>query len=434
MRIDRGPAVVFALALAVIVAGANYPSRLVAAGQGPKPSVSIIRTGPDWRSLITPGQTITIDVGVSNLRGDTAAHDIALTVLLPSGLSLKQSRLAPTRIETVKDGVRLTWNLGVVEAGALPRLFDLDLQAAADVKGGTELAVEASLSSTDKGVDQSSTRSAFVLAVEDAAADLVIESNLDSVPFTTDDPVDFTVDVTNLGTISASACGLTMTLPPKVTFESSDPPPADQSGNRVTWKLDDLAQAQSHTVKIRIVLDPILRAAAYGFAPKLGNLNFTFDATTTTDTFSPDHGHLEIAKYPEPAGSNVTVSLNVAGAEHPGELAVGSDVTYEIIYGNFGNAPASQVSVSLTLPDGLDLVEAVPAAARSTKNDKSGPTTISWDLKDLRVGESGVIKSRIHVTSIGADGSLVSAAISAAGNDVRSREKTAYSRQHAAKR
>ena len=113
-------------------------------------------------------------------------------------------------------------------------------------------------------------------------------------------------------------------------------------------------------------------------------------------------------------------------------LPVGRDATFEIIYGNFGNAPASKVVVSLTLPNGLDLVGAVPAVARSTKSDKSGPSISSWDLGDLRVGESGIIKSQVLVTSIGADGSLVSAAISAAGNDVPSREKTAYSLQRAA--
>jgi uncharacterized repeat protein (TIGR01451 family) len=434
MRIHRGPTVVFALALTILIAVTTYPSRRVASGQGPKLNVSIIRTGPDWRTLIAPGQTITVDIGVSNLRGDAAAHDTALTVLLPSGLSVVQSRPAPAKTETTKDGIRLTWNLGVIEAGAFPRLFDLDLQAVTDVKKGTELAIEASVSTTDAVVDESSMRSAFVLSVGEAAAALIVESNLDSVPFTTDAPVDFTVDVKNLGTISASACTLTMTLPPKITFESSDPPPADHTGNRVTWKFGDLAQVQSHTVKIRIVLDAILRAAAYGFAPKLGNLKFAFDAATATNIVNPDHGHLEIAKHPEPAGSNVTVSLNVAEVEHPGGLRVGSDVTYEIVYGNYGNAAATQVSLSLTLPQGLDPVDAVPVAARSTKNDKSGASTLSWDLGDLGVGESGEITSRIHVTSIGADGCLVSAAISAEGNDVHLREKTAYSLQHAAKR
>lgn len=434
MRIPRGAAVVFALALAVLMTGISYPSRLAAGGHGPNPGVNIMRPGPDWRSLIVPGQTITIDVGVGNLRGDAAAHDTVLTVLLPSGLSLKQSTAAPSRTETAKNGVRLTWNLGVMEAGAFPRMFDLDLQAAAGLKRGTALTVEASVSTTDKVVDEGNARNAFVLYVENAAADLIVKSSLDSAPFTVDHPVDFAIELTNLGTVSAAACALAMTLPPKAALKSSDPSPAGINGNRVTWNFGDLAPAQSQTVKVKLVLDPILRAAAYGFAPRLGNLRFTFDSSTTTNQFNPARGHLEIARFVEPAGSNVAVSLNVTGADHPGELPIGKDVTYEITYGNFGNAPASDVSVSLNLPDGLTLVSAAPPASHSIKDATSGGNTYSWDLGDLAVGRSATIKSQVHVISVPAGGSLVSAAISAAGKDVSSQEKTAYSLRYAARR
>jgi uncharacterized repeat protein (TIGR01451 family) len=433
MRIpEHRPAVVFALALGVLVVSTGYPSRVVAAGQGPNLGVNIIRPGSDWRSLIVPDQTITIDVGVSNLRGDSPAHDTALTVHLPPGLSLKEARPAPNKAETAQDGVRLTWSLGLIEAGAFPKMFDLDVLAAANLARGTELAIEASVSTTDKVVDESNARSTFVLLVENAAAGLIVQSNLDGVPFTVDSPVDFTVDVTNLGTVSASACVLTMTVPARATFSSSDPSPSAKSGDVVTWELGDVTPAQSHSLKIEVALDQILRAAAYGFAPKLGSLNFKFDATTATGVFNPDEGHLEIRRYPEPAGSNVTVALNVPGAEYPGELPVGEDASFEIIYGNYGNAPASQVKISLTLPHGLDLVGAMPVATRSAKSDNSGPSISSWDLGNLDVGDSGIIKSQIHVTSIGVGGSLVSAEISAAGNDVPSRKKIAYSLQRAA--
>ena len=429
---EHRPAVLFALALAILLASTSYPSHLVAGGRGPNLGVNILRPGSDGRSLIVPGQTITIDVGVSNLRGDAPAHDTALTVRLPSGLSLKESRPAPDETETAKDGVRLTWNLGVMEAGAFPQMFDLDVQAAADLKSGTALAIDASVTTTDKVVDDGNTRGAFVLSVESPAAALIMQSNLDSVPLTVESPVDFTIEVTNLGTVLASACVLKMTVPAKAIFTSSDPSSSATSGNVVTWELGDIAPAQSQSVKVEIALDQILSAAAYGFAPKLSSVNFKFDATTATAVFNPDDGHLEIARRPEPAGSNVAVALNVPGVEYPGVLPIGRDATFEIVYGNFGHAPASKATIALTLPKGLDLVGATPATAHSNNNDPSGATVSSWDLGDLRVGESGVIRSRVHVTAIGRDGSLVSAAIAAEGKDVPSRQKTAYSLQRAA--
>lgn len=117
-----------------------------------------------------------------------------------------------------------------------------------------------------------------------------------------------------------------------------------------------------------------------------------------------------------------------------GELTVGKDVTYEVIYGNFGNARATQVSVSLRLPDGLSFVNAEPSTNHSSSDDKTKSTNYTWDLGDLGAGQSGIIKAQVHVASVSPDGSLVSARISAAGKDVSSPEKTAYSLRYAAKR
>lgn len=422
------------MALAIFIASISYPSSLVADSHGPNLGVNIIRSTSDWRSLIAPGQTVTINVGVSNLRGDAPAHDVVLIVALPTGLVLKQSRPAPAKIETARDGVRLTWNLGAMEAGAFPRMFDLDLLAGADLKRGTELDVGASVSTSDKVVVETSSRSAFMFSVENVAADLIVDSNLDSATFTADSPVDFTARVSNFGTASASACSLKMSVPSRATFQSSYPAVSDHSGNIVTWQLGDIAAAESRQVKVKVVLDPILRSAAYGFGPKLGNLNFIFDASTTTNQFNPAHGHLEVARFPEPAGSNVTVSLSVVGPQHPGELPIGKDVIYQARYGNFGNEPARQVSLSMTLPGGLTLLGAHPPATSSNKDDKSGAVVLAWDLGDLAVSHSAVIQTKVHVVSVGADGSIVSAKISAQGNDVSSRGKTAYSRSYAAKR
>ncbi len=420
--------------LAVLVAGASHTTAADIAGHGPNLAVTIMRPGIDSRPLIAPGQTVTISIGVSNLRGDADAHKAALTVLLPAGLTLKQSSPAPGKIASEKTGTSLRWDLGTVPAGAYPQLFGLDLQAAKDLTAGKGLGVAASVSTSDHSLNEVNSRNAIVFLAANAAANLVVQSNLDNVAFTASDPVDFSAEVTNLGTVAASACLLKMTLPAKASFQWSDPWPSENTGSMVSWKLDDLAPALSRTVKIRIKLDRILQMAAYGLAPSQGALNFKFAASTATNQLNPANGHLEIARYPERKGSNVTVSLNVVGADHPGELPIGKDVTYEIVYGNFGNAPAKDVSLSLKLPDGLVLVDAQPPAASSSKSDKSGGGVFLWNLGDLAVGQSGIVKSKVHVTSVGADGSLVSAVISAAGNDVSSREKTAYSLRYAAKR
>jgi hypothetical protein len=424
---DRARFFVFAASL---FAASDLASAQQVATHGPHLTVTMMRPGGDSRPLIAPGQTVTMSIGVSNLQGDQPAHETVLSVLLPPGLTLKQSRPGPDSSESTPD--RPTWKLGTVDAGAFPQLFDVDLQASNEVITGKGLGVAAVVSNSDQQPRDENTTATTVFLVAKAAANLVTESNLGGVPFTTDGPVEFTVDVTNLGTVPAAACVLKVAVPTRATFTSSSPEPAERSGNVVTWVIGELAPAQSSSVTVRVTLDGILRAAAYGFAPALGSLNFVFDATTTTDQSDPNSGHLEIDRYAEPSGSNVAVSMNVLGAAYPGELLIGKDATIEVIYGNFGNAAASKAMVALTLPKGLDLVGATPAAARSDRNAAPGSSVASWDLGDLRVGESGVIRSRIHVSSIGEDGSLVSVQISAEGKDIPSAEKTAYSLQRAA--
>lgn len=401
--------------------------------RGPQLGVTMIRSGPDWRLVIMPKQTATISVGVSNMRGDGAAHNTVLSVTLPMGLNFKQSQPAPAKSESTRNGEQLVWNLGTINAGAVPRIFEIDVAAADDVKAGNELSVGASLSASDKVADESGIRSGLMFVVVDPTAMLAVASTLDGAPFTVDNPIDFTADVTNYGTVPASACVLKMKIPPRVTFRWSDPSPSDNSNNVITWNLGNMAPLHTQTIKIKLVLDSILRAAAYGFDPNLGSLNFTFDASTATNQIDSSQGHLEIARYPEPAGSNVKVVLNVAGAKHPGQLTVGKDVAYEVMYGNFGNAAATGVTVRLNLPAGLTLASTKPPATRSSKDDKSGNTTLYWDLGGLDVGQSGVIKSQVHVTSVSPDGSLVTAKISATGRDVSSPEKTAHSLRYAEK-
>jgi Domain of unknown function DUF11 len=430
MRTRTHGAAFFLVFVAALVAGGRRASAQDTATHSPRLSVTILREGIDSRSLIAPGQTVTISIGVSNLRGDQAAHDTVLTVLLPPGLTLKQSRPKPD--QSVAPGDPLTWKLGTVDAGAFPQLFDLDLQATSEVTAGQRLGVAALVSARDQQPSDEATEASMIFLIANAAANLILDSNLAAVPFTTDGPVEFTVQVTNLGTVSASACVLKMIVPAKATFNGSDPGPSDNRESVVSWQIGAIAPAESRTVNVKVTLDDFLRAAAYGFAPKLGSLNFEFDATTTTNVFDPDNGHMEIERYPEPAGSNVTVSLNVVGTANPGELRIGKDATIEVIYGNFGSAVASKTKVSLALPTGLGLIGAVPAAVRSDRSAASDPSVVSWDLGDLRVGESGVIRSQIHVSAIGEDGSLVSAQISAEGKDVPSTNKTAYSLQRAA--
>src|SRR5207248_3184796 len=141
--------------------------------------------------------------------------------------------------------------------------------------------------------------------------------------------------------------------------------------------------------------------------------------------------HLEVVRYVEPAGFDAKVALSVQGAEKPGELPVGKDVTYTITYGNFGNATAPKVSVRMNLPAGLTLVSADPSSTRTSKSDEFPGGTVGWDPGDLPVGVTRLIKCRVHVASVNKEGSVVRATVSAQGTDLDASNNTAYSRRYA---
>jgi uncharacterized repeat protein (TIGR01451 family) len=392
--------------------------------------VTMLRSDTDPRGVIVPGGTVTISIGVNNLRGDAEAHASVLTVTLPDGLKLQQARPAPNRIEPGKGSANLNWSLGTVAARASSRIFELDLTTAADVQADTKLIVLATVTTSDNDANQKNNTAAFILLVQPAVADLAVKSSLVAVPFTLGKPVRFTAEVSNFGTAVASRSVFTLMLPPKISFESSDPPPTGTSDSSVTWQLGDIEPAGSRSVAVTIALDIGLGANAGDSTPE-SRLRFKLDASTTTTDVNPANNHLEIDKHVQLAGFDIQVWLAVQGADEPGELSVGKDATYTITYGNFGNAPASKASVLLSLWEGLNFVSAEPAPARSSKSDKFRGGVLEWDAGDLPVGESRLISCRVHVASVPDDGALVMATISAPGTDINPTNNVAYSNGYA---
>ena len=421
-------------ALAGTLVGSSHESVVFATGStrthGPHPNVSMFRSGDDPRPLLAAGQTLTISIGVSNLRGDSDAHSTVLTMALPTGLKLQQARPAPDRTEPANGGQSLIWNLGTVKAGAFPRVFELDVTAAANVPAGTELPVSATLATSDADANQENNKAVLSFQVEPPAADLAVQSDLNAVPLTIGRPIRFTAEISNWGNIVASASTLTLVLPAKVTFKSSDPAATEVSGDTARWEIGDILPAATRAVVVTIALDTSLAASASEPTPE-NVLKFKLDASTTTTQANPANNHLEINKHVERAGSDLKAWLSVQGADNPGELPVGKDVTYTITYGNFGNAPTQHASVSLSLSQGLSLLRAAPPPAGTSKNDRFAGGVLSWNVGDLAVGQSNVIKSQVHVSSVPEDGSLVMATISAPGPSANSGENVAYSLRHA---
>jgi uncharacterized repeat protein (TIGR01451 family) len=408
----------------LVLLGAGIIEALAAQPQTPGPDVGValLRTGDDSRPWVAAGQTLTLGVGVNNLNGDGDAHAVILKVRLPPGLTLQSADPAPNTVE----GANLVWNLGTLAAHAFPQTVDLSLEVAPNV--AAELAVSATATPSETEAHPEHASDTLPLTVKPAAAELDVQSTLGTIALTVERPTTFALSVINQGTVTAAGTLLHMVLPPKVSFKAADPPgTAAATGDSVAWQVGDIPPGVSRTVAVTIAADPSLAATALDPGPGR-MLAFKFDAATASHQVDAGHAELEIRKAIVRPGSDLKVWLGVQGADNPGELPVGRDVTYSLTYGNFGNTPAQHVSVSLNLAEGLTFLRADPSPQSTGKNAQFTGGVLSWDAGELAVGQSDIIKSVIHVASIPEEGSLVMATISASGgSSVNSGENVAYS-------
>jgi hypothetical protein len=235
------------------------------------------------------------------------------------------------------------------------------------------------------------------------------------------------VNVKNAGNAPATDTRLEATLPKGVKFDKADPKPAFSSGQVVTFKLGDLARAESKSVSMTVAFD------SRQLSDLLNNdrpLTFAFRVSRMASGAEVTDNHFEITKHIESAGQDVAVWLMTEGAKVPGEISPKTDVACVIKFANLGNEPAHKVVVALYLGSGLAIAHSDPQASGTGTNNAYPGGVARWDIGDLGVGMSRTIRSVIHATSIPDDGALVTTTITADGFDLDASNNTASSLWH----
>lgn len=398
--------------------GAATQVTMAPTANGPDLATVVLLSDPADRYVAGAGQTITYTVGVENLARGTQAHNVTLTATLPTGLTFVRAVPAPTRMAGAN---RPVWDLGTLAAEGVPRLFDVAAQVGAGVAPGTVLTVTAQASTGDADANPSDNRSeAFGLLVQPPGPDLAVRSEIAATAMTVGGPITFTMEVANAGNAPAAGAALTLTLPASVTLISATPVTSTGSAGRATWNIGNLAPDTSKRVTVTVSLDPALAALASldSDAEPAGVLTYTLRAGAATPDFDLSNNVEQVVRPVESAGPDLSVSLGVEGADGPGTLSAGQDVTYTLLYGNFGNQIAPTTTLTLSLWSGLNLVSAQPAPSRTTTSTTFAGGVLGWDLGNLPVGEWGTIRVRLHVASVPSEGSMVLAAVGSGAADI----------------
>jgi uncharacterized repeat protein (TIGR01451 family) len=385
----------------------------------PMPDVAavVLLSGPTEQLAAAPGQTVTYTIGVDNMTGTADASNVTLTTTLPGGLNFINASPAPTRII----GGEIAWDVGTMLSGTLPQLYDVVAQVGAGVSPGTLLTVTAQATTSDSDANLANNQSdAGGLLIRPLGPDLTVRSSLADVDMTVDRPVTFTLDAINLGTAMAPNAALTLTLPASVTLRSATPITTSSSAGVSVWSLGDIAPGDVKTITATVEFDGVLmnQVALDAITPS-GQLTYTLRVGSAAVDIAPGDNTRQIVKPVELAGPDLAAWLNVDGIGTPGTIKAGQDLTYTINYGNWGNQIAHTTTLTLSLGSELNLVSAQPAPTRTMTATTFAGSVMGWDLGELNVDYSSAIQVRLHVVSVPAEGSFVSAAIQSADLDIR---------------
>lgn len=392
-----------------------------ALGAKPDLGVTVLGAGSDMRPVTAPGQPVSFRIGLDNMNGAADAHHVRLSAVLPNGLKFQTSHPPPTRVE---GGNHLVWEIDSLRAKALPRLFEVTAETEANLAPGSRLEISAEAESSEGNANPDDNHASYTIYVQPAGPALVfLGSTLDSVPLTTDGPATFDVNLKNAGNLPATDTRLEATLPKEVRFDKADPQPESSSGQVITFKLGDLARAESRSVTMTVEFDPrLISDVLQSDRP----LTFAFRISRIASGAEVTDSHLEIIKHIESAGQDVAVWLTSEGAKELGEVSPKDDLTCVITYANLGNQPAHKVAVALSLGSGLAIAHSDPQPSGTGTNNGYPGEVAHWDIGNLGVGMSRTIHSVIHIASVPDDGALVSATITADGIDIDSSNNTAW--------
>jgi uncharacterized repeat protein (TIGR01451 family) len=223
-------------------------------------------------------------------------------------------------------------------------------------------------------------------------ADLAITKTDGSGTYTPGSPITYTIVVSNAGPSNVVGASIADTVPASITgvtwtctaAGSASCGTASGSGNAIALT-GDIAAGAGNTLTLSV--------AGTVSAAATGNLVNTATVATPAGTTDPTPGDNTATDTDTPAPIADLSIVKVASNSQPGN---GGVFTYTLTVTNNGPSAATAVTVTDTLPAGLELVSAVPSQGTC-----SGTTTVTCSLGDLAVDAAATIALQVHVTGSG---------------------------------
>jgi uncharacterized repeat protein (TIGR01451 family) len=277
-------------------------------------------------------------------------------------------------------GNTVTWNLGILNAGASGSVT-LTVQVVSPLPTGTVIANAAVIDSTEtppvSTQVQTPVGSAPVLNLSKDANSTVVGSGAQ---------ISYTLNYSNTGSEDASGVVLSDSIPPNTSFVSaSDGGSFDAAANSVIWNLGLIAAGAGGSVSLTIQVDSSVPSGT----PIINNAILTSNEVPPVNTQTQT-----------PVASLPILTLNKQSDSET--TTAGASLTYTLTYRNTGNVTATGVVLTDLLPPDTTFV----AASNSGVFDPAANTVV-WNLGTLVVAESGSVTVTIQIDAAAAAGSLI---------------------------
>ncbi len=358
-------------------------------------SADLSITKTDSPDPVLVGQNLTYTITVTN-NGPTSAAAVTVTDTLPGGVTFVSA--TPSQ-GTCSGTSTVTCNLGSL---AFPGSATVTIVVTPTTAG--PLSNTASVASSTSDPNNGNNSSTTGTTVNAPSANLSITKNDSPDPVTAGNQLTYSISVTNLGPDAASNVTVTDTLPGSVTWVSSTPSQGSCSGtSTVTCNLGSIPFPGSATVTIVVtptVAGPLSNTATVSSStndPTPGNNSDT--ETTTVDPPTP-----------------TTADLSITKSDNPDPvLVVGANVTYTIVVTNNGPATATGLTITDTLPTGVNFVSAVgppgscgtPSGGVFTCTRSSLAVSATWTVTVVvQTITAGVIANTASVSAAETDPNL----------------------------
>jgi len=301
------------------------------------------------------GGAISYTITVSNA-GPEPAASVVMTDNLPASL-LFQSIIAPAGWSCITPAVgatgTVTCNAATLASGA-EAVFTLNVTVAQSAIGTITNGASVAHSGTDGNAGNGSS-SAPAVGVGTGNAELVATKNTAATAVAPGEMFSYAVTLTNNGPDAAANATMTDLLPASLLFQSVVAPagwncatPAVGTTGTITCTTASLANGATanFTVNVQVA------ANASG--------TISNHVVVSSDAIDGDSGDSDITTPPLPVGPAVA-SVTIDKTTAAGTVAVGSVFGYTITVTNAGPSTATAVTVTDTLPAGLEFVSATPS-------------------------------------------------------------------------